>query len=253
VNCLEDLFVFSGAIANDSYWGELHEPGYRFPTSSSGRQASVTGGRLSLVQPNVIDEFTFLNDEIDNWNAGGTNGVNVRNRTSGATEATTSYAGSQLEPIAYRNGLSSSSVQQLNDDVFGVSCDTADLSNQVSFDEEDLEREQIFVMGGYDEALDNDFAADQAWLNEHVDIPSMFVPDVSEAVIIPPKRPGGGKATSKTIHRCTQCGTTCSRKSDLKRHTRRHDTSAPRYPCQRCAMAFLRKDKLRDHQRYMGH
>jgi hypothetical protein len=144
-------------------------------------------------------------------------------------------------------------VQQLNDDVFGVSHDNADISNQVLFDEEDLERERIFAIGDYDEVLDNNFAADQAWLNELVDIP-LFEPDVCEAVTTPSQTPEErGKTTSKTRHRCTQCGTTCSRKFDLKRHTRRHDTSAARYLCQSCTMAFLRKDKLRDHQRCMGH
>jgi hypothetical protein len=202
----------------------------------------------------VIDQFTFLNDEIDNANVGGINGVNDGHRTCSTTEVAISYAGCQHKSIPHGNTPISSPVQQPIDDVFRYGYDTANQSNQVSFDERDLELEQPFAIEDYHEGFSNGFSVDQAWLDEYVYFPSMFESSVSEVVTTPPNIPReGGKQTSESRHSCTLCGTTCSRKTDLKRHSRRHDPSARRYSCQGCAMVFLRKDKRKAHQDCMSH
>jgi Zinc finger, C2H2 type len=67
--------------------------------------------------------------------------------------------------------------------------------------------------------------------------------------------PGSVATPTSSIHQCTTCMKTFSRRTHLRRHAQGHDPNAPRLTCPRpgCGCQFLRKDKLAAHLQTHDH
>ncbi|KAK0729471.1 hypothetical protein B0H67DRAFT_558890 [Lasiosphaeris hirsuta] len=101
--------------------------------------------------------------------------------------------------------------------------------------------------------------SDWAFGQPNIGGPSGLRPIVPALGPVPVPLPAPPVAGPRHVCPIPGCTRSYKRRADLDRHMRKHDANAPRYPCpspdcsRKGGNGFVRKDKLMEHRRRLGH